>query len=253
MRPHAAASVVLLGLMVACTATPVAVHHQEAAQTKVIHSTPSPSPSPAPASTPRPVKLHFVGTISSLPAALAARMHGTTWRSGCPVPLSDLRLLRLSYWDMDGNYRRGQLVINESQAAGMVTVFHKMFAARFAIAKLHLAVEYNPKNDDPHDARSWTTGFNCRVAVTARGPRTSWSQHAYGLAIDVNTVQNPYVTSDGYIHNIPSRAYRDRSMHLPGMIHAGDVVVRAFEAIGWHWGGYWSNDKDYMHFSLTGG
>ena len=88
--------------------------------------------------------------------------------------------------------------------------------------------------------------------MTARGPRTNWSQHAYGLAIDINPMQNPYVTSDGYIFDYHARRYRDRSLHLPGMIHPDDAVVRAFEAIGWTWAGSWTHDKDYMHFSQNG-
>jgi hypothetical protein len=76
--------------------------------------------------------------------------------------------------------------------------------------------------------------------------------HSYGLAIDVNTLQNPYVATDGYVRNHYARPYRDRSQNLPGMIHDGDVVVRAFAAIGWEWGGDWSSGKDYMHFSMNG-
>jgi len=44
----------------------------------------------------------------------------------------------------------------------------------------------------------------------------------------------------------------DRLLHLPGMIHAGDAVVRAFASVGWGWGGAWSGDKDYQHFSTSG-
>ena len=79
-----------------------------------------------------------------------------------------------------------------------------------------------------------------------------WSQHAFGLAIDINPIENPYVASDGYVRNYNARPYRNRSLHRPGMILPGDVVVRAFAAIGWKWGGSWSGDKDYMHFSSTG-
>jgi D-alanyl-D-alanine carboxypeptidase len=88
--------------------------------------------------------------------------------------------------------------------------------------------------------------------VTPQGARSSWSQHAYGLAVDVNPIQNPYVGADGDVRNNHARPYRDRSLRRPGMIHPGDVVVRAFAAAGWDWGGSWRGGKDYMHFSLTG-
>ncbi len=81
---------------------------------------------------------------------------------------------------------------------------------------------------------------------------TRWSMHAYGLAIDINTVENPWV--DGNDVSPPNgRPYADRSRKATGMIHAGDAVVRAFASIGWKWGGDWSGGKDYQHFSSTGG
>jgi hypothetical protein len=93
-----------------------------------------------------------------------------------------------------------------------------------------------------------TAGFNCRPVTDGR----SWSRHAYGLAIDINPLQNPYVRGDGSVLRRAALPYRDRSLDLPGMIHEGDVVVRSFDAIGWEWGGRWRTLKDYMHFSATG-
>ena len=78
------------------------------------------------------------------------------------------------------------------------------------------------------------------------------SQHSYGWAVDINPLQNPYVRADGTVLRRPARRYLDRSQDLPGMIHEGDVVVRAFERIGWSWGGRWTTIRDDMHFSLTG-
>jgi hypothetical protein len=179
-------------------------------------------------------------------------MRGTTWRPGCPVPLRELRLLTLRYWGFDGRVHQGPMVVNQAVAGQVVSVFRRLFQARFPVQRMHLAVQYLPGHDDPNDRRNYTDGFNCRPAVTARGPLANWSQHAYGLAVDINPIQNPYVTSDGYVRNLHARPYRDRSLRLPGMIHPGDVVVRAFAAIGWKWGGYWSGSKDYMHFSATG-
>jgi hypothetical protein len=97
-----------------------------------------------------------------------------------------------------------------------------------------------------------TASFNCRPVVTALGPADTFSQHSYGLAIDLNPVQNPYVTSDGFVRNRAAEPYLDRSRDLEGMIHQDDVVFRSFAAIGWAWGGDWSGDKDYMHFSQSG-
>jgi D-alanyl-D-alanine carboxypeptidase-like protein len=180
-------------------------------------------------------------------------MRGTTWRKGCPVPLGDLRLLMLRYWGFDGQVHEGPMVVNVMVARDVVRVFRRLFQARFAIKEVHLAVQYRgPKDDDPNDRRDYTAGFNCRPVLTARGPLPRWSQHASGLAVDINPIQNPYVTADGFVKNNHARPFRRRSLRRPGMIHPGDVVVRAFAAIGWRWGGYWIGDKDYMHFSWAG-
>ncbi len=193
-----------------------------------------------------------MGTISAIPHDLAAEMRGTTWHPGCPVPIGDLRLLGLRYWGFDGRVHEGPMVVNASVAQGVVSVFRRLFQAQFEVKELHLAVKYRPNHDDPNDKRDYTAAFNCRPVVTALGPQDTVSQHSYGWAIDVNPIQNPYVTSTGYVRNNNARPYRDRSLSAPGMIHPNDVVVRAFASIGWTWGGYWSGDKDYMHFSLTG-
>jgi len=206
--------------------------------------------SPYPSPTPLPAR--FKGTVSDLPADLEAEMRGTTWHPGCPVPIGQLRLLTLRYWGFDRQVHEGLMVVNGSVAGGVVSAFRQLFDSRFRINQLHLAVKYRTNHDDPTDDRDSTASFNCRQLVTARGPGTTWSQHAYGLAIDINPIENPYVTADGYVRNNNAKPFRDRSLHKPGMIHPGDAVVQAFASIGWHWGGYWSGDKDYMHFSLTG-
>jgi hypothetical protein len=206
----------------------------------------------APAAKARALPATFEGTSAALPAGLAAEMRGTTWQPGCPVPLRELRLLSLRYWGFDGKVHEGPMVVNRAVAGQVISVFRRLFQARFPIQELHLAVQYVPGEDDPNDTRNYTDSFNCRPVVTAHGARSSWSQHAYGLAIDVNPIQNPYVASDGYVRNLHARRYRDRSLRRTGMIHPGDAVVRAFAAAGWKWGGAWSGDKDYMHFSLIG-
>jgi len=179
-------------------------------------------------------------------------MLNRTWHPGCPVPLSALRLLNVTYWGFDRQAHQGPMVVNGSVAEDVVSVFRKLFLARFPIKLIHLPVRYVAGQDDPNDSRDYTACFNCRPVVTARGPGTRWSQHASGLAIDINPIENPYVTADQYVRNNHARPYRDRSLRRPGMIHPGDLVVRAFASIGWRWGGYWASDKDYMHFSAAG-
>jgi hypothetical protein len=198
----------------------------------------------------------FHGKIDALPIALAAQMRGATWHPGCPVPLDGLSLLHFNYWGFGGNVLRGPMVVNATEAEDVLGVFHKLYDARFPIKRVSLSTPFHPKAFAQHrridSNRSVTASFNCRPVVTATGPGDDFSQHAYGLAIDLNPLQNPYVTNDGFVRNRAAEPYTVRSRHLEGMIHEGDVVVRSFAAIGWEWGGNWSGDKDYMHFSLLG-
>jgi hypothetical protein len=202
-----------------------------------------PLPSPSPAAPPA-----FHAGISSVPTALVA---GKTWHAGCPVPVSGLRLVTVTYWGFDQTVREGRLVVNASAAKDIAWVFGRLFRARFPIQDLRLAAPFDP-NADPNTKVDITASFNCRPVVTPAGPGTTLSMHSYGLAIDINPLQNPYVAADGHTRNKFARPFLDRSKHLAGMIHPGDVVTSAFAHIGWTWGGTWRSGKDYMHFSSNG-
>jgi hypothetical protein len=188
----------------------------------------------------------FQGSISVIDPATRARMIGSSWHSGCPVPLRTLRLLKLSYWGFDGSVHEGRMIVNQDQAVRVRTVFRKIFYAHFQIRRMQLIDVYGA-DDDRSLAANNTSAFNCRfVAGTSR-----WSMHAFGRAIDINPVQNPYV-SGSHVSPPAGRQYLDRSLRVRGMIHGGDVVVRAFASVGWEWGGYWISPKDYQHFSSNG-
>jgi hypothetical protein len=187
------------------------------------------------------------GTVSPLDQRTRNRMTGSSWRRGCPVPLRDLRYLRLNHRDFAGLVRRGELVVHEDHAGRVLRAMERLWQARFPMRRMRLVDDYGG-DDDRSMAANNTSAFNCRSVVGGSG----WSQHAYGWAIDVNPVQNPFVMSDGTVLPPAGRAYVDRSWNAPGMIHRGDVVVRAFASIGWEWGGNWPSSKDYQHFSATG-
>jgi hypothetical protein len=225
-------------LGVSCTAAPH-VPSQSA------RSSASPS-APAVVSVPP----RFFGHVAPVGPAMRQRLVGKTWHPGCPVPIRDLRLLRVRYWNFDGEVRTGPLIVNERVAQDTVGVFRTLFRARFPINRIALATAYRPPQPkDWYSTSDVTAAFNCRPAT---GSVSVLSQHAYGWAIDINPLQNPYVRSDGTVLRRAVRPYLDRSLYRPGMIHPGDIVVRSFARIGWEWGGNWHTMKDYMHFSLTG-
>jgi hypothetical protein len=174
---------------------------------------------------------------------------GASWHAGCPVGPASLRLLRISYVGFDGRAHRGALVVNRGVTSEVTSVFRTLYRARFPIRRMR-PISYYGGSDDRSAAADNTSGFNCRYAV-ASGPKR-WSVHAYGEAIDVNDVENPYLEG-GRVIPPAGAAYRDRSRYRPGMAVAGGVLVRAFAAVGWRWGGRWAATPDYQHFSKTGG
>ena len=185
--------------------------------------------------------------VSAIDAALAARMTPTSWRPGCPVPLSSLRYVRVTYMGFDGAERTGELVVNVSAVLAVIASFRTLWNDRFPIERMQLVDDFGG-SDDASMAANNTSAFNCREAFGNPG---SWSEHAYGRAIDINPVQNPYV-GGGIVTPAAGGAYLNRGDVRPGMLVAGSVAVQAFTAVGWGWGGTWSSVKDYQHVSASG-
>lgn len=188
----------------------------------------------------------FRGNISRIDAALAKRMTGVSWRPGCPVPLRALRVLRFSHWRFDGKTGIGRLVVHEDVARDVLDVFRTLHGARFPFRRIVPVDAYGASDFRSIEADN-TSAFNCRFVEGTR----RWSEHAYGRAIDVNPIENPYVSGGQTSHRASVR-YLDRSRRRPGMAYERGVLIRAFDAIGWGWGGRWTSVKDYQHFSASG-
>jgi hypothetical protein len=188
----------------------------------------------------------FEASISRLDQQTRALMTGSSWHEGCPVGLGALRLVRLTYVGFDGEPHRGRLVVHRRWAEGIVEVFRRLYDHGFAIRRIRLVDRYGA--DDRESMRhDNTSAFNCRYVAGT----TTWSQHAYGRAVDVNPVENPYVDG-GHVSPPRGRRFLDRSDVRPGMVVERDLVWRAFRRIGWEWGGTWTSAQDYQHFSATG-
>ncbi len=189
----------------------------------------------------------FRSGVAPIPPAMRAAMTPTSWRPGCPVTLDDLRVVRVSYWDFGGRPRLGTLIVNRSVAADVVTVMGTLFRERFPIRRMQPVDAYGGDDFRSIEADN-TSAFNCRPATGS----SHWSEHAYGRAIDLNPLENPYV-SGGRTSHPGSVRYLDRSVRREGMVQAGDATVRAFAAVGWGWGGNWTGGvKDLQHFSASG-
>ena len=185
--------------------------------------------------------------ITRIPEAIKEKMRGVSWRPGCPVPLRDLRLITLRYWGFDREAHLGRLVVHRDVAWAVVRIFRRIYAVRFPIRRMYLVDRYDAVDRESmrHDN---TSAFNCRWRAGQPGV---WSQHAYGRAIDIDPVENPYVWSGGF--SPPNAgAYVDRSDRRRGMIYRGDEVWAAFRHHRWKWGGTWTDVQDYQHFSRNG-
>jgi hypothetical protein len=189
----------------------------------------------------------YSSSIDPIPSALRRRMTGSSHDpASCPVKFADLRLLTMRYVGFDRQPHTGQMVVHRRHARDIVNVFRDLYDARFPIRRMQLIDAYGG-NDNRSMAADNSSAYNCRTVAG----KSTFSDHAYGAAVDINPVENPYVTADGVLPS-GGRSFVDvdRSADAdapPGVIVAGDVVVRAFKRIGWKWGGDW-NDPDYQHF-----
>lgn len=192
----------------------------------------------------------YASSVGLIGPPLRERMR-FSHRSGCPLSWTELRHLRISFVGFDGKVHMGEMVVHRDHAADVVAAFGDLYDAHWPIRRMQL-VDHYEGDDDRSMAANNTSGYNCRRVTSG----DAWSSHAYGAAIDINPVQNPYVTTAWVLPPLGRRfAAIDRSADAKvpvGAIREGDVVVRAFSRIGWEWGGDWSASKDYQHFSASG-
>jgi hypothetical protein len=191
------------------------------------------------------------GIARLTPAQRQAVKAAGEWHRGCPVWMSQLRVVSYSYYGFDHGTHLGQIVVNERVAPGIATVFAKLYRLRFPIRDGAFASTYGPHPDRSGDV---TASFECRNAAASpcSGSSTThhWSMHAFGEAVDLDPRENPYVGC-GMTRDKTARSYMNRSRHRPGMVTS--AVRSAFASIGWGWGGSWvGSTKDYMHFSING-
>lgn len=189
----------------------------------------------------------FTSSITAVGDDVAER---STWQPECPVGLDELRHVTVSFWGFDEQHHTGELLVHRDVADDVVAVFERVHEHRFPLEAVTITTQAELDAPPTGDGNA-TASFVCRP-TTGSG---SWSAHAYGLAIDVNPFQNPYVREvDAGRIVLPelATAYTDRSLDLPGMIHEDGPVVAAFRDVGWTWGGDFQSLFDPHHFSATG-
>jgi hypothetical protein len=247
---HASTTTGTTTLPIATTTTTTVVSTTVASST----TTSPPSPSTATSTTTRPATATTPTTVVSTGAGATVSLVTAadlphSYRAGCPVTPAELRMLHLPYWGFDGRDHTGALVVAASVVSPVIGIFTRLHAAHFPIRSMRPVDDFGG-DDNASMAADNTSAFNCRNAVASGPPR--WSVHAYGEAIDVDPVENPYLEG-GRVYPPSGAAFTDRSNVRPGMAEPGNPLNAAFAAYGWPWGGRWSASPDYQHFSATGG
>lgn len=190
---------------------------------------------------PAPTDEEFAAAAVDVPDEVLAR---STWSPECPVARGDLRYLTVAFWGFDGRAHTGELLVNADVVDPVIAGFAALFEDRFPIEEMRI-VRADELDAEPTGDGNNTTAFVCRPSRGA----TSWSEHAYGRAVDINPFHNPYVKGDLVLPELAS-AYVDRDDRRPGMLDAD--AVRGFIGSGWGWGGTWRSLLDHMHVSASG-
>lgn len=178
----------------------------------------------------------------SLPDEAAREMLRHSWRPGCPAPLGDLRLLTIARVCFDGRVRPGELVVHKDLALEVLDIFRELLASAYPVFRMRRVDAYG--GDDIRSCRdNNSSAFNCRTMTGS----DEISLHALGRAIDLNPLQNPYVSGETILPP-EGAAYLDRSRPHKALILRDGPCCQAFLSRGWTWGGDWEDLKDYHHF-----
>jgi hypothetical protein len=198
-----------------------------------------------------PLWATFRAEISPITAEVKSRMlHGHSWHEGCPVDYHNLRYVRMTYLGFDGREHIGEMIVHKRVAKVLTQTFEALYDMRYPIRQMRLVSDYGGSDWKSIEADN-TSAFNCRNATGS----TRWSKHSYGRAIDINPIENPYISRNGHIAHKASLRYRKRSHTHDGsaadraVLLKDDEAAKMFQRYGWKWGGNWYGVKDYQHFS----
>lgn len=187
--------------------------------------------------------------ISEIPNEIFTLMQGKSYKDNCTVPYEDLRYIHILHKDFEGNTKEGELVVNRLIAEDILEIFRELYNQNYPIEKVKLVDEYNA-DDEASMSDNNSSAFNFRfISYT-----TTISKHGLGLAIDINTLYNPYIkTVNGALNIEPANAteYVDRDKEFEHKIDHNDLCYRLFTEHGFEWGGDWSSAKDYQHFEVS--
>ena len=191
------------------------------------------------------VSAKFICQITPISKTIERRVtKGGSWHKGCPVDLKDLRYLKLNYYNFNGNEKIGELIVNKIVAQKFCKIFKQLYKIKYPIKEMRLVSDFKADDDASMRADN-TSAFNCRLMT---GSKTKWSNHSYGLAIDLNPFENPYISKNGKVSPKEASKFIKRVHFNNAVLLKDDVAVKVFKKEGFIWGGDWHSIKDYQHF-----
>ncbi|MBT3319576.1 MAG: M15 family metallopeptidase [Clostridia bacterium] len=239
---------------VAPTEVPIATPMATPEPTPVVTTTPVPTPTPTVAPTPSPTP-ERVGLVTltegfyyyELDDELIERITGLSYpiEGSDIIGYDDLRYIKILHYDFDGAIHEGELMANVRVADELLEIFFALYEAKYPLTSVKLVGDFGEPFDDGLSMAANNTSMFCYRFVTGT---KKLSRHGYGGAIDINPRLNPYIDGDRIVPENGIQ-YADRSLGEPGMIDHDDLCYQLFIEHGWTWGGDWSGDKDYQHFS----
>lgn len=178
----------------------------------------------------------------ALPEHIIEFISGVTFKENTPFAHSFLAYLTITHVDFEGKDRVGHMIVAEEIADEVLDIFQEIYESAFPIYSIQL-IDYFDADDYLSLAANNSSSFNFRYIAGTN----VISRHGFGMAIDINPIQNPYIRGNNVLPEA-GREYLDRSDIRPGMIVNGDAVYQAFKSRGWTWGGDWTLPIDYHHF-----
>lgn len=190
-------------------------------------------------------EVEAVFAYSSLSEEVRDRIIGVSYKDNDKIKIEDLVYVQVTHWGFDDKEYTGELIVNKKIANDVVEIFQELYEAKFPIDKINIIDEYDA-SDELSMLDNNSSAFCYREVPGSNG---KLSNHSYGIAIDINPVQNPYVKNDIILPE-SGKEYLDRENIRKGMIVEGDPCYNAFKQRGWIWGGEWNSLKDYQHFEF---
>ena len=181
-----------------------------------------------------------------IPDEIFAKMQGKSYKDDCTIPRDDLRYIHVLHKNIEGETLEGEMVCSKLIAEDLLEIFRELYEQSYPIEKMRLIDEYDA-NDELSMTDNNSSCFNYRTISHTN----KISKHGLGIAVDINTLYNPYtkvVDGERIIEPAAGAPYLDRDADFPYKIERGDLCYNLFISHGFEWGGDWPDRKDYQHF-----